>query len=75
MAGNTDEEHSDNPANIQSENHSDEIIPAKDTQTINLNQKSAIMEIHHHPDLHHKPKKWKEYILEFQFRRLASSRV
>ncbi len=23
------------------------------------------MEVHHHPDLHHKPKKWKEYFLEF----------
>ena len=22
------------------------------------------MEVHHHPDLHHKPKKWKEYFLE-----------
>lgn len=23
------------------------------------------MEVHHHPNLHHKPKKWKEYFLEF----------
>ena len=23
------------------------------------------MEVHYHPDLHHKPKKWKEYFLEF----------
>jgi hypothetical protein len=23
------------------------------------------MEVHHHPDLHHKRKKWKEYVLEF----------
>src|SRR5665213_2559952 len=23
------------------------------------------MEVHHHPDLHHKPKPWKEYLLEF----------
>jgi hypothetical protein len=23
------------------------------------------MEVHHHPDLHHKMKKWKEYLLEF----------
>jgi hypothetical protein len=22
------------------------------------------MEVHHHPDLHHKPKRWKEYLLE-----------
>ena len=26
---------------------------------------SENMEVHHHPDLHHKPKKWKEYFLEF----------
>ena len=23
------------------------------------------MEVHHHPDLRHKPKAWKEYFLEF----------
>ena len=23
------------------------------------------MEVHHKPDLHHQPKKWKEYFLEF----------
>ena len=23
------------------------------------------MEVHHHPDFHHKPKKWREHILEF----------
>ena len=23
------------------------------------------MEVHHHPDIHHKPKKWKEYFIEF----------
>src|ERR1700754_2865767 len=23
------------------------------------------MEVHHHPDLHHRKKKWKEYLLEF----------
>src|SRR5579871_4660422 len=23
------------------------------------------MEVHHHPDLHHRPKKWKKYLLEF----------
>jgi len=26
---------------------------------------TPIMEVHHHPDLHHKKKKWKEYFLEF----------
>jgi hypothetical protein len=23
------------------------------------------MEVHHHPDIHHRPKKWREYFLEF----------
>ncbi len=31
------------------------------------------MELHHHPDLHHKPKKWKEYFLEFLMIFLAVS--
>ena len=65
MAENTDEEHLDNPINTQSENPSDEIIPTLDTETINPNPETEYMEVHHHPDLHHKPKKWKEYFLEF----------
>ena len=28
-------------------------------------QEPGNMEVHHHPDLHHKSKKWKEYFLEF----------
>lgn len=28
-------------------------------------QEAENMEVHHHPDLNHKPKKWKEYFLEF----------
>jgi len=30
-----------------------------------INQKSKTMEVHHHPDLHHKKKNFKEYFLEF----------
>ena len=33
--------------------------------TIKPNQETENMEVHHHPDIHHKPKKWKEYFLEF----------
>ncbi len=55
----------DNPANPQSENSLNEIIPATGTETNILNQETENMEVHHHPDLHHKPKKWKEYFLEF----------
>ncbi|RTL60681.1 MAG: hypothetical protein EKK37_00555 [Sphingobacteriales bacterium] len=65
MADNTDEEHVDHPANTQPENLSEKIIPVNDTETITQNQETENMEIHHHPDLHHKPKKWKEYLLEF----------
>ena len=31
------------------------------------------MEVHHHPEIHHKPKKWKEYFLEFLMIFLAVS--
>ena len=65
MAENTDEEPIDNPPNIQSENPSEEVIQVNDTDTTNTTQESENMEVHHHPDLHHKPKKWKEYFLEF----------
>src|ERR1700693_6595934 len=30
-----------------------------------LKNQPANMEVHHHPDLHHKQKRWKEYFLEF----------
>ena len=65
MADNIGEEHLGNPANTQSENLSGEILITNDTGNINLNQEIENMEVHHHPDLHHKPKKWKEYFLEF----------
>ncbi len=65
MTDNTEEEHLDNPTNTQTENPSDDIMTTQDTETINPNQETENMEIHHHPDLHHSPKKWREYILEF----------
>ena len=40
MADNTDEEPIDSLPNTQSENPSDEIIPTKDTDTINSNSMS-----------------------------------
>ena len=33
--------------------------------TTNPKPETENMEVHHHPNLHHKPKKWKEYFLEF----------
>jgi hypothetical protein len=41
-----------------------------DAQSQNV---SDNMEVHHHPDVHHKPKKWKEYFLEFLMIFLAVS--
>jgi len=49
---------------LQLKNPPDEIIP-KGTETINPNQETENMEVHHHPDLHHRKKHWKEYFLEF----------
>ena len=64
MADNTDEEHLDNPINSQSENPPDEIISNSDTETINPNQETENMEVHHHA--HHEGKKnWKSYFWEF----------
>ncbi|MES2329891.1 MAG: hypothetical protein V4539_09830 [Bacteroidota bacterium] len=65
MAENIDEEPIDSLANTQSGNPLDEISPTKDTDIINQNQEPENMEVHHHPDIHHNPKKWKEYFLEF----------
>jgi hypothetical protein len=65
MSDNTGEEHLDNLPDTQPQNPPDEIIPTSDTETINPNQETENMEVHHHPDLLHKPKKWKEYFLEF----------
>lgn len=60
MAENTDEEHLDNPINIQTVNVSNEIIPPTDTETITSNQENENMEVHHHA--HHEGKKnWKSY--------------
>src|SRR5271170_4298585 len=39
----------------------------KELESEIIHQKPEIenMEVHYHPDLHHKPKPWKEYFLEF----------
>jgi hypothetical protein len=68
MADNTEDEHLDNPTNIQSENPPVEITPTADTETINPNQETENMEVHHHAhnpaEPHHK-KNWKSYFWEF----------
>ena len=65
MADNTDEEHIDNPINTQSENPRNEINPAAGTETINLNQETKNMEVHHHTHASHGKKTWKDYFWEF----------
>lgn len=65
MEENKDEEHLDKQTNAQSENLPDEIIPSKETETINPNQENENMEVHHHPNLNHISKPWKEHFLEF----------
>src|SRR5450432_3076344 len=64
MADNTEEEPLCDPAKPPSKNPSDEIIPAKDIDTITANKESENMEVHHHA--HHDGKKnWKSYFWEF----------
>jgi hypothetical protein len=52
-------------------NEEQEAAPAEDTSPITSIESEAevppkdSMEVHHHPDLHHKKKKFREYILEF----------
>jgi hypothetical protein len=68
MADNTDEKHLDNPIINQSENPPDEITPTADTETINPNQETENMEVHHHahdPAAQHHKKNWKSYFWEF----------
>ena len=63
MSAYTDKEHPDNPKNTQSENPSDEIIPAKKIETITPNQEIENMEVHAHT---HSPRnKWTHYLWEF----------
>ena len=64
MTGKSDEGNLNFPTN-NSENLSDEMTPASDTDTVIQNPEIHNMEVHHHPDLHHKSKKLKEYFLEF----------
>ena len=65
MADNTDDENLKDPTNPLSENHPEEIISPDETEIITQKKETENMEVHHHPDLHHKPKPWKEYFLEF----------
>lgn len=65
MAVNTDDEHSDNPVNNQSESPPDEMTPAADTESINQHQVAENMETHAQ-ELHKVPGHgWRHYFFEF----------
>jgi len=65
MADEPTEVNADDPNNTQSENASDEMSPAKDTETIQQTQVTENMEVHKHPHHITHKKKWGEYLLEF----------
>src|ERR1700712_1112319 len=65
MADNLSDDNLDNAINNQPGNIQEEVIAANETSTSTPTQETDNMEVHHHPDLHHKAKKWKEYFLEF----------
>ena len=64
MSNNTEEKHSDMSTDNKSGNPSNGIPPTTDTETINLNQETKKMEVHHHahdPAAPHHQKNWKNY--------------
>ena len=65
MADNSNDETLNNPTSIQPENLSAEIISTNEKNIITPKQETENMEAHHHNDLHHKSKKWKNHLLEF----------
>lgn len=62
---NTGDKSFGNVLNSNSAEPSDRNIPSIEPDPITPKQETENMEVHHHPDLHHEPKKWKEYFLEF----------
>ena len=54
------EESLGNLINTPPENFSEEMISANETNALTPKQTTSTMEVHHHPGLHHKYKKWKE---------------
>ena len=63
MPANNDDETTDGSPEKASEINSENTSNANDLNI--TNKEIDTMEVHHHPDLHHNPKKWKEYFLEF----------
>ena len=68
MTDNTDEVPLEHPTNNQSGNPPEQIIPPTDSETINSNQETENMEVHHHahePAAPYHKKSWKTYFWEF----------
>ena len=69
-SGSPEEIHDNQTVNIESETSNKELqierteIPMN-SGTINYKPETENMEVHHHPQLEHKPKPWKEYFLEY----------
>ena len=55
----------ENPMKIETEKLSEESNSINVSEIKETNQETENMEVHHHPQLHHDPKPWKEYFLEF----------
>jgi len=53
------------PVNVQLEDKSDENSPFSESDNLIENPATENMEVHHHPDLQHKKKKFREYFFEF----------
>jgi hypothetical protein len=58
MPDNTPDDPLDNPIPSPSEDLSEETIPTEEKNVVTPNQEIENMEVHHHPDLHHEPKKF-----------------
>jgi len=64
MADNLDDEIIDNSTTPNPKEPENENISPTDAEIIPSNKEIKDMEVHHHPNLHHNPKPWKEYLLE-----------
>ena len=55
----------ENPMKIETEKLTEESNSINLSEIKETNQETENMEVHQHPQLHHDPKPWKEYFLEF----------
>lgn len=65
MADNQNEKQADGNEAVQRGNDANEVNSPAGPDEVHVIKESENMEVHHYPQLHHKPKPWKEYLLEF----------